>query len=429
MQEDFLHYIWKFQKYDFARAATTAGESVLIQDTGIHNELSGPDFFNSRLKIGEQLWAGNVEIHLKSSDWYLHRHESDESYDNVILHVVWEHDVEIYRADNSPIPTLELKNKVPLEVVEKYELLLSKKARWINCEDSFGKFERFETAHWLERLYFERLEAKSALVSRLLQKTENDWEAVLFQLLAKAFGLNINGESFLSIAQSFDFKIFRRNQGEILKLEAVLMGQAGFLEKECEDIYFQKLKEEYQYLQHKYKMSNAEVIKPKFFRLRPDNFPMIRLAQLAKVYAGTAFLLDRIMGAESIEDFYGIFQVELNAYWSCHYNFGKEHKPKKKRTTWAFIDLILINTIIPFQFAYFKHLGKPVETILELAEKVPAENNTIVAKFNLLKPAVALSSMESQALLQLKKNYCDLNKCLQCELGLKLLQQKTLQSP
>ncbi|MDT0676762.1 DUF2851 family protein [Autumnicola musiva] len=423
MQEDFLHYIWKFQKYNFTNAVTTAGEEIVVEDAGYHNRLSGPDFFNSRIRIGGQLWAGNVEIHLKSSDWYAHKHESDESYDNVILHVVWQHDMEIYRTNNSVIPTLELKHIVHLEILEKYELLLAREPRWINCENSFAQFDNFETLHWLERLYFERMEQKSLLISELLQKSENDWEAVLFQLLAKGFGLNVNGDSFLSISQSFNFTIFRRNQLENLKLQAILFGQAGLLEEEHEDIYYQKLKKEFKYLQYKYRLTNDGVIKPKFFRLRPDNFPVIRLAQLAKIYSDTGSIVEKVINASGVEELLGIFEVELKDYWKSHYNFGKEHLPRKKRTTKAFIDLILINIIIPFRFAYSSYLGRSVETDLELSEKIPAEKNSVISGFTALKPGIAVSAMESQALLELKKNYCDLNRCLQCEFGMKYLQQ------
>ncbi|WP_373056873.1 DUF2851 family protein [Zunongwangia sp. H14] len=421
MQEDFLHYIWKFQKYNFTNAITTAGESILVQEVGFHNQLSGPDFFNSKIKIGDQLWAGNLEIHLKSSDWYIHKHETDKSYDNVILHVVWEHDVDIYRADNSPVATLELKDKVPPGMVQNYERLLSRGFKWINCEDSFGQFSDFETVHWLERLYFERLEEKSVLISQLLLKTGNNWEAVLFQVLAKSFGLNVNGESFLSIAQSFDFNIFRKNQDHLFKLEALLLGQAGLLEKEYEDAWFQKLKSEYRYLQHKYQLSAAQVIKPKFFRLRPDNFPVIRLVQLAKLYADTPSFFEKITHAGSTADFYQIFEVTLKDYWNMHYHFGKEHLPRKKKTSRAFIELVFINAVLPFRFAYFNHFGKPEDAVTELAEHIPAEENSVIHKFNLLRPGVAVNSMQSQALLQLKKNYCDLNRCLHCDLGIKYI--------
>ena len=200
MQEDFLHYIWKHKKFEISNLKTTNNEMVSIISVGTHNQNTGPDFFNAQINIAEQLWAGNVEIHVKSSDWFLHNHETDSNYDNVILHVVWEHDTDVFRKDNSNIPTLEIKQYVSKEALNNYEKLFSKSQKWINCEQDFSSVDDFIVNNWLERLYFERLERKSEIIKQLLSDSKNDWEAVLFKMLTKNFGLKVNGDSFLQLA-------------------------------------------------------------------------------------------------------------------------------------------------------------------------------------------------------------------------------------
>ena len=235
MQEDFLHYIWKLKKFDTSDLKTTNNEVVEIVSVGEHNQNSGPDFFNSQLKIGNQFWAGNVEIHIKSSDWFVHNHEIDSAYDNVILHVVWEHDTEVFRKDNTEISTIELKKYVSKTALENYQKLFSKSDTWINCENDFKSVDDFTISNWLERLYFERLERKSNEIEKLLKSSSNNWEAVLFKRLAKNFGLKVNGESFLSLANSIEFSIIRKQQSNLLSLEALLFGQAGFLEDDIQE--------------------------------------------------------------------------------------------------------------------------------------------------------------------------------------------------
>ncbi|MDT0688563.1 DUF2851 family protein [Salegentibacter sp. F188] len=422
MQEDFLHYLWKFKKFKFHEARTTDGEEIVISEAGIHNKLSGPDFFNAKVRVGDQLWAGNVEIHIKSSDWYAHHHETDENYDNVILHVVWQHDVDIFRKDSAPIPTLELEALVDLAVFQKYYRLSSNNKKWINCENSFPEIDQFQIERWLERLYFERLEEKSLLITELLEKSGNDWEAVLFQLLAKNFGLNVNGEAFLSIARSFDFKIIKKNSGDKVVLQSLLLGQAGLLDGKCEDPYFQELKNNFQYLKHKYSLDNSCVLKPKFFRLRPDNFPTIRLVQLAEVYTSQHNLFMEVTNPLNLLNLVKKFQVEVDGYWLSHYSFGRKHRERRKKTTANFINLIMINTIVPFNFVYASKVGVSVESVVELARALIAEENAVVSRFYDFKPDLPADALHSQALLHLKKNYCDKNRCMECELGLNLLQ-------
>jgi len=418
MQEDFLHYIWKHKKFRFNNLKTTAGESIVITSVGRHNFNSGPDFFNAKIKIGDQLWAGNAEIHLKSSDWFLHHHEQDKAYDNVILHIVWEDDTEVFRKDNTPIPTLELKALVDAKIMTNYQALFSQKNTWINCENDFASTEDFTLENWLERLYFERLERKSETIETLLDASKNDWEAVLFKMLTKNFGLKVNGESFLSLAQSIDFSIIRKTQSNPQVLEALLFGQAGLLEQDVQDAYFNSLVQDYQFLKHKFKIENTQVLPIQFFRLRPPNFPTIRLSQLANVYHTHQNLFSKIIDLNKIEDFYALFKVSTSAFWKTHYTFQKTAaKTSTKTLTKSFIDLLLINTILPIKFSYAKQKGLEIDTeIINIAGAITSEKNTIIKAFNDLKN-VSKSSLESQALIQLKTEYCDKNKCLKCAVG------------
>jgi Protein of unknown function (DUF2851) len=417
MKEDFLHYIWKHKKFDVLNLKTTSGEVVNLVSVGRDNLNSGPDFFNAQLEIEDQLWAGNVEIHVKSSDWFVHHHEVDKAYDNVILHVVWEHDTEVFRKDNTQIPTLELKNRVPQEVLQNYKRLFSKTQQWINCENDFAQVDDFLLNNWLERLYFERLERKSDEIEILLKQSANNWEAVLFKLLAKNFGLKVNGDAFYSLPNSFEFSVLRKNQSKPLSLEALFFGQFGVLENDEQEQYFLELQSEYKFLKQKFKLSQQGVIPLQFFRLRPPNFPTIRLSQLANLYHKEHGLFSKVVNVTTLKEFYQLFSVATSAFWETHYTFNKASKKTTKKVTKAFVNLLLINTIIPLKFSYAKHQGNILnDEIVLLVQQLTPEKNSIINKFNLLKK-ISTSALHSQALLQLKNEYCNKNKCLQCAVG------------
>ncbi len=422
MQENFLHYIWKYKKFNTPKLKTTTGEVVTLVKAGQHNRHSGPDFFDARMRIGGQLWAGNVEIHVKSSDWYLHSHENDPAYDNVILHVVYEDDVEVFRKDNTAIPALELKSFIDPSVLQGYQNLLHGKPKWIHCENEFADTDDFLLRNWTERLYFERLEQKAQLIAEMLKSSKNDWEAVLFRLLAKNFGLKVNGDAFLSMASSFDFPIVRKLQTDVLQLEALFLGQSGILDQPIEDPHYQMLAKAYFFLKQKFGISNFQVVKPQFFRLRPPNFPTIRLAQLAMLYHREQGLFSKVIGESSIEGFYSIFSIAPTAFWQNHYTFGKTSARTKKALTHSFIDLLAINTLLPLKFCYAKHLGQDIdEEILNIVKKIVPEKNAIVDTFFSLKKGIKMSAMESQALIQLKTVYCNKSRCLDCAIGNALL--------
>lgn len=422
MQEDFLHYVWKFKQFDILNIVTTIGESLNIINSGQHNINSGPDFFNAKLEINDQLWAGNVEVHVKSSDWYMHNHETDHAYDNVILHVVWEHDVEVLRKDETEIPTLVLKDIVNASALKSYQNLFRKSDTWINCENQVSTVDDFVINNWNERLYVERLQQKASLIEERFKFTNGNWEAVLFQLLAKNFGLKVNGDAFLQLAQQIDFSIVRKLQHKPLSLEALLFGQANLLESDIQDVYYLKLKEEYSYLKKKFRLSESQV-NFQFFRLRPNNFPTIRLSQFINLYVKFQSVFIEVIQLKQLKDMYAFFEVGANDYWQNHYTFGKNSTKSVKKLTKSFIDLLVINTIVPIQFSYQKYIGKPnTEALLELVQQLKAEKNSIADKFGTL-IKVKKTALESQAFLQLKTNYCVKNKCLQCAIGNAVLQQ------
>ena len=406
MKEDFLHYIWKFKKFDILNLKTAQNEPILIIKTGEYLELSGPDFFNAQLKIGKQKWAGNIEIHLKSSDWYLHNHEKDPAYENVILHVVWENDTPIYRKDNTEIPVLVLKEYVSKEIIENYNALVSPKT-WISCEKQIKEINGFVFKNWQERLFFERLERKSEFVYQLLEEMNQDWEAVLFCLLAKNFGLNTNGNSFLQIAKSLPFSVVRKESFEVESLESLFLGTAGLLDAEKEDLYFKDLKFKYFFLLHKYQLEKKHIDPILFFKLRPDNFPTIRLSQLAALYHKHQNLFSKIISIKTVQNVYELFNVSPSSYWHNHYQFDKESTKKGKSLSKSFLDLVIINTVIPIQFAYSNVMGESIaEDLIDLMHETTSEKNPITDKFDSF-GIKSKNAFESQSLLELKNEYCN----------------------
>nr|WP_321414084.1 DUF2851 family protein [uncultured Allomuricauda sp.] len=426
MREDLLYFIWKHNKLPAENLYTGNREPILIMAPGTQNRLAGPDFFNAKIEIGGQLWAGNVEMHLKSSDWYVHHHETDENYNNVILHVVWEDDIAIFRNDGSPIPTLEVKRYVSQKLLEGYQNLMDgSRINFINCEKDFKDVDPFLVENWLHRLYIERLEHKSKLIFELLQASKNDWEAVLFMLLVKNFGSKVNGTYFLDRSRQLDFSIIRKAINEPLQLEALLFGHFGLLNlEECSDSYYVQLQKEYDYLVRKFDL-NEPSSKPDFFGLRPMNFPTIRVSQLVNLYKENHNLFSKVIALHSLGTIHQTFEVFAGPYWEDHYTFGKISKKRTKKLSKKFIDLVIINTLVPLKFCYAKHTGRDWnEELISLISELGKEDNSIIKNFDDV-GSKTQNALESQAKLELYTNYCTKNKCMQCAIGTQLLNRNT----
>ena len=422
MKERFLHYLWQYQLFS-TNLQTTLGEKLSVVKVGRYNTNAGPDFLNAQLIINEQKWIGNIEIHIKTSDWYAHNHENDTAFDAIILHVVWENDTDVFMKNNQPLPTVEIKNFVDSKVLNNYQRLFTKQLQWIPCEKQIAKVPSFIFSNWLERLYFERLQTKTSLVQELLLKTKNNYEAVLFCMLAKGFGLKVNGEAFLSIATSFDFSILRKVANSEKQLSALIFGQAGLLEETIEEEYFMLLKNEYRFLQHKFGLKPIHKSQLQFFRMRPANFPTIRLAQLTALYFKQINLFSELMKIKNLADFYTIFNITIFDFWKTHYTFPTTSKKSAKKLTKSFIHLLLINVVIPLRFVYKKQQDiLNQEEILALIQQLPSEKNNIISKFSSI-GVCAKNAFETQALLQLKNTYCNAKRCLDCVIGNHILSE------
>ncbi|MCF6349743.1 MAG: DUF2851 family protein [Flavobacteriaceae bacterium] len=424
LKEDFLHFIWKNKLFKTNNLISTLGEEIQILKTGNHNLNAGPDFSNALLIVANQKWAGNVEIHINASDWYVHHHEQDIAYNTIILHVVWESDMAVFDSKNNQITTLELKNYVDIVLINSYKKLFSKSKKWLNCENDITTISEFTLNNWLEKLYIERLEQKSIFILELLKQSNNNWEAVLFKLFAKSFGLKINSDAFFNLANSFDFSVLRKTSNNIEQIESLFFGQANLLEKEESDAYYLNLQNEYQFLKNKFQLTPIHTSEIKFFRLRPNNFPTIRLSQLANLYVKEKSLFSKIMYINTPHGFYNLFTVGVSEYWKNHYSFGVSSKKSNKKLTKSFIDLLLINTIIPLQFIYKRQIGNlDIDALFKMINSLSSEKNSIIDKYNNL-GIKSDSALKTQALLQLNTNYCKKNNCLQCVVGSKLLNHK-----
>lgn len=421
MKEEFLHYVWKYQMFSSLQIKTTSQKSVQIQNIGLYNTNAGPDFLNAKILIDDVLWVGHVEIHVKSSDWYLHKHENDTNYDTVILHIVWEEDIEVFRKNNQQIETVKISEYIKKNMLDKYYSLVSNRQHWIPCEKSISQIDNFIFNQWKERLFFGRLERKSIEINQLLQKSNNDFEAVLFILVCKNFGLKVNGEAFFNLAISVPFSVVRKAIHNKLQLAALLFGQAGFLVDDIENEYYRLLKNEYTYLQRKFNLKPVLNSQFQFFRMRPANFPTIRIAQIIATYLKHQQLFSKLMSISEIKDFYELFDIELDTFWNTHYTFEKESPKRKKKISKSMVDLLLINTVVPLKFTYLKSRGEVIEEdFLELLIQLKPEKNRIIDKFNSLK-IKASNAFETQALLELKNNYCVKKQCLQCAIGNSIL--------
>ncbi|MBA3971672.1 MAG: DUF2851 family protein [Bacteroidetes bacterium] len=421
MTEEFLHHIWKFRLFDQLELKTTKGEAIKIEKPGDHNFDAGPDFFNGKIKVGETLWAGNVEVHINASDWKKHFHQHDKAYDNIILHVVNNADTVLYRSTGEEIPTIEIKDRIHSKLYQNY-LDFKSSSDWIPCEKQISSVPSIILNSTLDKLLLERLERKSEYILNSLSLNNNNWEETFYQLLARNFGFKTNAEPFELLAKSIPSLVLAKHKNSRIQIEALLFGQAGMLEEHHEDQYALQLQNEYVFLKQKFKLQPLEKHLWKFLRLRPVNFPSIRIAQFADLVFNSSHLFSKIITISNESDLRNILNVNVSAYWETHFMLGKASKKRSKHLGNEAIDNIFINTVIPFLFVYGKQKGNErlVERALSLLESITAENNAIIRKWDELRIPVS-NAYATQALLQLKNEYCSKKRCLNCSVGNYLL--------
>jgi len=420
--EDLLHYIWKFRLYQLQGLKSTSGESLDIIRPGQHNHNAGPDFSNSKIRIGETLWAGNVEIHIRSSDWFRHQHQYDRAYDNVILHVVAYHDQSIFRTDGTEIAVLEIGNLIPEDIAHNYEELMAS-LNWIPCENKIKQLDGNFINTCLTRVLIERLEAKSELIDSLLTEVKGSWDDAFYISLARNFGFKTNALPFEMLARSLPQSLLARYKDRPLQIEALIFGQAGFLETKLKDTYPQLLRNEYLFLSKKHHLKSIDKYLWKYMRLRPCNFPSVRLAQFASLIIRSNHLFSKIIDEKDINLLTAMFnKLEPNEYWKTHYRFDQECKHSAVSIGEETINNILINSVSVFLFAFGLRTGSLIhkERAITLLESLKPERNAIIRRFNEIGVNSSDSSI-SQALIQLKKSYCDQKKCLSCSIGIKFM--------
>lgn len=421
IREDLLHFVWKYQRFETNQLISTAGEKIDLIQFGQHNLDAGPDFLNAKIKIDDTTWAGNVEMHLKSSDWMRHKHQHDKAYNNVILHVVLEEDEIIYRENGTRIPCLELRKRIPIGLSNNYQKLIHNEY-WIPCQHFFHQVNVLTRSIWLERLLIERLEDKTNDIKILLDNNKMDWEETFYQAMGKNFGVKTNADPFLQLTRSVPLKTLLKHKSSLLQMEALLFGQSGLLKSDLKDDYPEKLRKEYEFLAKKYSMSAMNAEQWKFMRMRPANFPTIRIAQFATLLFQGVHLFSKILVVKNVTEIENMLELKLSNYWQDHYTFDNASTKRKKSLGKTTIHLLIINTIAPFLFLYGKEKQdeKYKDLALQLLEETAAEKNSIIKKWNDL-GVEAESAAQTQALLQLKNKYCNQKRCLECGIGNSIL--------
>lgn len=419
MKESILHYVWQNKLFTSHNLKTTDGEQVEIIDVGRINTDAGPDFFNAKIKIADTIWAGNIEIHTFSSDWNKHNHQSDKAYDTIILHVVSKADADIYRTDGTQIPQLEL--KFPVQIETNYEQLFIQQ-KWIPCVDKINQIPAIFIQSWKNALLAERLEQKMNAIEVWLNDNNQHWEEAFYITLARSFGFGTNSLAFESLAKSLPVSILGKHKDQLFQLEALLFGQAGLLDMDESDDYAAGLKKEYDFLRSKYELTPINKSQWKLLRLRPDNFPHVRIAQFAALVHSSTKLFSKIVENPGLEYLQRLFDCETSAYWNTHYIFAHDSALQNKRLGKLSVNGIIINTVVPFLFCYAsrKKNEELKDKTLQILEHIPAERNSIITHWKNIELKVE-NAFDSQALLQLKKQYCDEKKCLRCRIGHKVL--------
>ena len=419
--EQLLHYVWKHKIFPLKELKTTTGQQVEVIDTGLANTDAGPDFFNAKLKLDGVLWIGNIEIHERSSDWFKHGHHADTGYNSVILHIASEIDTEISRSNGERIPQIQL--ICPEAVRTNYKELLETDS-YPPCYRIIPSLPPFTAHSWMTALQMERFEQKATLLNERLKRCQGNWEDAFFITLARNFGFGLNGDAFETWAHRLPFRAVDKHRNDLFQIEAIFFGQAGILEDSDGDGYYLRLKKEYTYLQHKFGLIPMDASLWRFLRLRPANFPHIRIAQLACLYHRAYGLLSRIMETETLQGVRDILKGGTSEYWLTHYTFGGSSPSRPKTISNTSLDLLIINTVVTFLYAYGLHKGNRVLCARagSFLEELKAENNYITRMWEQC-GMKASNAADSQALIQLKKEYCDKKKCLYCRIGYEYLKR------
>jgi len=428
--EQLLHYVWKHRMLPLGQSETTDGRPVEVIDPGLYNRSdAGPDFFNAKVRVGETLWVGNVEIHLKSSDWYAHRHDRDPRYDNVVLHVVGEADTDVQNSRGEYLPQMLV--QVPSDLRENYAELLNTD-RYPPCYKIIGNLMPLTVHAWMAALQTERLEQKTRAIEERARLKEGSWEDAYFTTLARNYGFGINGDAFEQWALQVPLGAVGKHRDDLFQVEAIFMGQAGLLEPESiperyreaalREGYFARLRNEYLYLAHKFSMKPMNYAAWRFLRLRPQNFPHIRISQLANLYYERRASLSALVECDTIDKARQLLQTHVTPYWETHYTFGSESTKKTKKLSVSSANLLLINTVVPMLFAVGRHRHREelCDRAFDFLEQLRAEQNHIIRLWRECGLEVKTAG-DSQALIQLKNEYCDRRECLRCRFGYEYL--------
>lgn len=420
--ENFLHYVWQFRSFDSANLKTAANEDLKITHQGFLNKDAGPDFSNAKIQIGGTIWVGNVEIHIKSSDWLKHSHQNDEAYDSVVLHVVYENDIAIKRTDGSIVPVLELKNRIADDLIKRYESLFLTLTDF-PCTAQIGDVDKLIVDSFLSRTLIERFEQKTGAVIEMLNELKGNWDETFYRFMARNFGFKVNALPFELFASAIPQQIYARHKDNPLQIEALVFGASGFLKDQFVEEYPLRLSAEFQFLQKKYNIKPIEASVWKFMRMRPQNFPTLRLAQFAALIVSANHLFSKTMEIKEVSELRKLFEgLPVNDYWKTHYHFKKQAAGTSIQLGKSSINNLLLNTVALFLFAYGRHTSTQsyINRAVKLLESLPAEQNAITEKFE--KAGLKIeNAFGSQAILQLKKEYCDKKKCLSCGIGIKIL--------
>lgn len=424
-KEDLLQFIWEQQLFDRHALRTTDDEPMEVLRPGRVQHHSGPDVIDARIRIDGQVWAGNVEVHLRSSEWYAHGHQKDPAYDNVVLHVVWEHDMAVRTARGARVPTLELAQRVRSEHLVAYERLMRNKS-WVACEEDIGSVDPARVDLWLERVLIERMERKTHEVATLFHQLGGDRAETFYHLLARAFGVKVNAEPFAMLAHALPLKVLLKYRDDALRTEALLFGQAGLLRVDLVDEHPRALQAEHTVLAHLHDLRPAPMAAWKFARLHPPNFPTIRIAQFAQVIMRTDGVFSEILECDDLRALERTLMVTAGPYWNDHYRFDERSAGGPKRLGAGAVGHLVVNAIVPFRFAMARHVGDEgaMQRALRLLDAVLPEANGIVDRWMALGMR-AENAARSQALIELKNLYCSPRRCLLCGIGTELLKQGT----